>query len=63
LRREAAITGDQVLEALYAEVGAYPGVQRELPAGNGSGGNIVVPLRLRDHSVSPSARVAHNRPV
>ncbi len=48
LRREAAITGDAELEALRAEVAAYPGVAPELPVGERVASEIVVPLRLRD---------------
>ncbi|MDQ6804036.1 MAG: helix-turn-helix domain-containing protein [Actinomycetota bacterium] len=49
LRREARITGDATLDALYDELASYPGVEllasREavIPAAE-----IVVPLRLRD---------------
>jgi transcriptional regulator with XRE-family HTH domain len=48
LRREAAITGDPGLETLYAEVAAYPGVERELPADAAPGSALAVPLRLRE---------------
>ena len=49
LRREAAITGDQELESLRAEVEAYPGVETaELAGADRMGADLVVPLRLRD---------------
>jgi transcriptional regulator with XRE-family HTH domain len=52
LRRECAITGDAELEALLAEVAAYPGVS-SLPAG-GAAHEIGVELRLRegDHELA-----------
>jgi transcriptional regulator with XRE-family HTH domain len=47
LRREAAITGDPELEALRAEVAAYPGVRSEPATAAQPATEIVVPLRLR----------------
>ena len=47
LRREAAVTGDPELEALYEEVSDYPGVAAEAPAPERVAGEIAVPLRLR----------------
>jgi transcriptional regulator with XRE-family HTH domain len=47
LRREVALTGDEELEALLAEVLEYPGVEAELPAGEElAAGEIVLPLHL-----------------
>jgi transcriptional regulator with XRE-family HTH domain len=47
LRREVSATGDSRLEALYEELAAYPGVEREPPHGGVAGAEIVLPLRLR----------------
>ena len=46
LRREAAITGDPELDALHAEVSAYPGVAAALPAESPAGSELAVPLRI-----------------
>ena len=48
IRREAHITGDPELAALYDELVAYPGVQVTPPDENILPGDIVLPLRLRD---------------
>jgi len=48
LKREAAATGDPALEALRAEVSAYPGVEADAPAGAGTGDALFVPLKLRE---------------
>jgi transcriptional regulator with XRE-family HTH domain len=48
LRREAAITGDPALEALYDELSAYPGVATELPGDEQSAVEVLLPLRMRD---------------
>ena len=47
LRREAALTADPELRRLHDELAAYPGVSVEAPRGEGSGSDIVIPLRLR----------------
>jgi hypothetical protein len=45
LAREAAVTGDPALHALYEELDAYPSPAE---AGDpGAAGDVVVPLRLR----------------
>lgn len=46
LGRRAAITGDETLEALRAELASYPGVQTQAPA-HDVAAEIVLPLRLR----------------
>jgi transcriptional regulator with XRE-family HTH domain len=47
LRRQAAVTGDADLTALYQELRGYPGDRPE-PEGDLSGpGDVVVPLRIR----------------
>ena len=46
LRREAQITGDPELAALYDELAGYPGVELE-PPHDGAAAEIVLPLRLR----------------
>jgi transcriptional regulator with XRE-family HTH domain len=47
LRRELALTGDEVLEDLLAEVLTYPGVEAEPPSGDTlAAGEIVLPLQL-----------------
>jgi transcriptional regulator with XRE-family HTH domain len=46
LRREIALTGDEVLTALLAEVLAYPGVRAEPPGETLAAGEIVLPLQL-----------------
>jgi hypothetical protein len=48
LRREAAITGDPVLERLREEVAAYPGVASEAAPADQAATDIVVPLRLSE---------------
>ncbi len=48
LRREAAITGDRELEALYEEVAAYPGVVATAAADSSPAGDLAAPLRIRD---------------
>jgi transcriptional regulator with XRE-family HTH domain len=48
LRREIAMSGDPELEALRAEVAAYPGVRSEPATAAHPATEIVVPLRLRD---------------
>ncbi|HEX4110407.1 MAG TPA: helix-turn-helix domain-containing protein [Solirubrobacteraceae bacterium] len=48
LRREAQVSCDPVLEALYEECARYPGVVTDPPsAGSGITG-VVMPMRLRD---------------
>jgi len=47
LRREARITGDPELQALYDELAGYPGVELHTPDVEGAASEIVVPLRLR----------------
>jgi transcriptional regulator with XRE-family HTH domain len=47
LRRRAAITGDGVLESLWHELAAYPGVELTAPPVQTPGADIVLPLRLR----------------
>jgi transcriptional regulator with XRE-family HTH domain len=47
LRREAALTADPELRRLHDELAGYPGVCLEAPAGEGSAGDIMVPLRLQ----------------
>jgi hypothetical protein len=47
LQREASITGDPSLSALYDELAGYPGVERRPPPDGVSGAEIVLPLRLR----------------
>ena len=47
LRREAAVTRDPELEALYEEASRYPGVAVEAPAPERAATEIAVPLRLR----------------
>jgi transcriptional regulator with XRE-family HTH domain len=46
VRREAAVTGDRQLEALYQEACSYPGVHAEPAAGECADPEIVVPLEL-----------------
>jgi transcriptional regulator with XRE-family HTH domain len=46
LRREAALTADPELERLHDELASYPGVCLEAPLQDGSGADIVLPLRL-----------------
>ncbi|MHB8531561.1 MAG: MmyB family transcriptional regulator [Solirubrobacteraceae bacterium] len=48
LRRQAAITADPELAALYEELCAYPGVGGADGAEHGPGEEICLPLRLRD---------------
>lgn len=48
LRREAAISGDPGLLALYEEAAGYPGVSTEMPTRERSDHDLFVPLRLRD---------------
>jgi transcriptional regulator with XRE-family HTH domain len=48
LRREAAVTADPQLEALYDEARRYPGVLSEIPATGQPGAEIAVPLKLRE---------------
>lgn len=48
VRREAQITGDPELAALYDELVAYPGVETGVVQGELQEGDIVLPLRLRD---------------
>jgi transcriptional regulator with XRE-family HTH domain len=48
LRRQASITGDRELEALYAELAGYPGVAVEPPHEQAAGADVVLPLRLQD---------------
>jgi transcriptional regulator with XRE-family HTH domain len=45
LARRASITGDPELEALYAELAAYPGVHTETPA-HDVAAEIVLPVRI-----------------
>lgn len=47
LRRQAALTADPELERLYDELSSYPGVSLESPGEEGSGSEIVLPLRMR----------------
>ncbi|MDQ6835566.1 MAG: helix-turn-helix transcriptional regulator [Actinomycetota bacterium] len=47
LRRSAAVTADPELEALYAELRTYPGVESDSSGDGASGAEIVLPLRLR----------------
>ncbi len=47
LRREAAITGDPELEALHAELAAYPGVAEARPMDVPAASDLAVPLRMR----------------
>ncbi len=47
LRRQAALTGDPWIEALLAEVSAYPGPRAAPPSD--AADEIAVPLRLRTH--------------
>jgi transcriptional regulator with XRE-family HTH domain len=47
LRRQAALTADPELEALHDELASYPGVSEQSPREDGSGSDIVLPLRLR----------------
>lgn len=47
LHRQAAITGDPELEALYEELAGYPGVCVDAPRDDLEGSEIVLPLRLR----------------
>ena len=46
LRRQATVTGDPELEALYEELAAYPGVATEVAPDDGA--DIVLPMRLRE---------------
>jgi len=48
VRREAALTGDRELEALYAEARSYPGVREAPEPAESAAGEIVVPLLLRE---------------
>lgn len=48
VRRQAHITGDAELAALYDELAAYPGVHIEPQAAEVRPADIVLPLRLRD---------------
>ena len=48
LRRQASVTGDRELEALYAELAGYPGVAVEPPREHAAAADIVLPLRLHD---------------
>jgi hypothetical protein len=48
LRRQAALTGDPDLEALYDELARYPGVVADQPREDLTSAEIVLPLRLRD---------------
>jgi transcriptional regulator with XRE-family HTH domain len=47
LRRRAAITGDEELRRLHAELVAYPGVEAAAPRAPNLDAEIVLPLRLR----------------
>jgi transcriptional regulator with XRE-family HTH domain len=48
LRREIALTGDEQLDRLYAELAAYPGVSHEPEAPEATASaEILVPLQLR----------------
>src|SRR6516165_7808119 len=47
LRREAALTADPELDRLHDELAAYPGVCLQAPVDKGSGGDILLPLRIR----------------
>jgi transcription regulator MmyB-like protein len=47
VRRRAAITGDEELRRLHAELAAYPGVDSGAPRGVSLDAEIVLPLRLR----------------
>lgn len=47
LGRRAAITGDDELSRLRAELLGYPGVEAEPPLGDSAGAEIALPLRLR----------------
>ncbi len=47
LRRHAALRADPDLERLHAELATYPGVCLEVPPEQGSGSDILLPLRLR----------------
>jgi transcriptional regulator with XRE-family HTH domain len=46
LRRQATVTGDSELEALYEELAAYPGVATDVAPDDGA--DIVLPMRLRE---------------
>jgi len=47
LRRQAALRADPELDRLHAELAAYPGVCLEAPQEDGSGSDILLPLRMR----------------
>ena len=47
LRREATVTGDPELDALYEELAAYPGVELEPRRAVGMEAEIVLSLRIR----------------
>jgi transcriptional regulator with XRE-family HTH domain len=48
VRRQIAATGDEQLEALYEELIAYPGVERDGTAAHSPATELLLPLRLRD---------------
>ena len=48
LGRQASITGDPELDRLHDELAAYPGVSAQAPHEDGSGAEILLPLRIRD---------------
>ena len=48
VRRQASITGDSALERLHDELAGYPGVSVQSPHEDPSGGEILLPLRVRD---------------
>jgi transcriptional regulator with XRE-family HTH domain len=48
LARRHAVTGDEHLAALYAELAELPGVRTDAPTSSRIAAEIVLPLRLRD---------------
>jgi hypothetical protein len=47
LRRHATMRGDPDLDRLHTELATYPGVCLDVPQGQGSGSDILLPLRIR----------------